>query len=232
MRRIARLFALTLLLATPARADELVVFAAASLKTALDAVTTAFAEATGTEVAVSYAGSSQLARQILLGAPADVVLSANTDWMDELDTAGRLEPGSRRALLGNRLVLVAHGAGAAPVELTDPAALDTRLGAGRLAMALVEAVPAGIYGRAALVELGLWERVAERVAQSDNVRAALALVATGAAPLGLVYASDARAEPRRFAAGLARYGSDFLVHLHSPSARAAFEAQGFSWLGE
>lgn len=252
MRRLVRLFALLALLAAPARAEDVVVFAASSLKTALDQIAADFTAATGHRVAVSYAGSSQLARQILLGAPADVVLSANTAWMDELDTAGRLAAGTRDDLLGNRLVLIAHDPGAEDVDLGDPEALSARLGTGRLAMALVEAVPAGIYGRAALSNLELWEGVAPRVAQTDNARAALALVANGAAPFGVVYRSDAVAEPRvrvvatfpesshppivypvAAVAGRARAVTRALLdHLRTPISRAVFEAQGFLWLGE
>lgn len=250
MFRLARLAFLALTLAAPARADDVLVFAAASLKTALDTVVADFTKVTGDRAVVSYAGSSQLARQIAFGAPADVYLSANTEWMDTLDGEGHLVPGTRGDLLGNRLVLVAQGAGAAPVELSARA-LDTRLGNGHLAMALVEAVPAGVYGKAALSSLGLWDTLGPRVAEADNVRAALALVAAGAAPLGVVYASDAVAETRVSVVATFPEGSHppiiypvalvagqytpaargFLAFLHSPAARAAFEAQGFSWLG-
>ena len=251
VRHLARIALLTVLLAGPARADDVVVFAAASLKTALDEVAAGFTAATGHSIAASYAGSSGLARQIQLGAPADVFISANVAWMDALDAAGRLAPGTRRDLLGNRLVLIAHEAGAEAIDLFDPDALSNRLAQGYLAMALVEAVPAGIYGKAALTNLGLWPAVAGQVAQSDNVRAALALVATGAAPLGVVYASDALAEPRVHVVATfpedthppitypvaAIEGRDsaaaraFLAHLRSPGARAVFEAHGFLWLG-
>lgn len=252
MRNIAKLLTLILFLAAPARADEVTVFAAASLKTALDEIAKAFTETTGHQVSVSYAGSSQLARQILLGAPADVFLSANVAWMDELDSEGRLAPGSRTDLLGNRLVLIAHDPEAKAVDLADPSALPDRLGARHLAMALVDSVPAGIYGRAALEALGVWDAVKPQVAQSDNVRAALALVATGAAPYGVVYATDAVAEPRvhvvatfpddshppivyPVAALAERDGigtQALLEYLRTAEARAVFEAQGFSWLGD
>lgn len=251
MLKLARLVALLLAAAVPACAEDVLVFAASSLKTALDEVSEGFAEATPHRAVISYAGSSQLARQISLGAPADIFLSANTAWMDALDAEGRLAPGTRTDLLGNALVLVARDADAPPLDLADPNALSSRLGGGRLAMALVDAVPAGIYGKAALTSLGLWDALAPRVAQADNVRAALALVAAGAAPLGVVYASDARAEPRVHV--VAAFPDDthppivfpvavlaghdgpaaraFLAHLQSPEARAIFEAQGFTWLG-
>jgi len=252
MRRVVRLLALIALMATPVRAEDVVVFAASSLKTALDEIAAEFTAATGHKVAVSYAGSSQLARQILLGAPADVFLSANTTWMDALEAEGRLARGTRADLLGNRLVLIAFDPGAQDIDLGDPDALSARLGVGHLAMALVDAVPAGIYGRAALTELGLWAGVAPQVAQSDNARAALALVATGAAPLGVVYRSDAIAEPRVHVvatfpeashppivypvAAVAERDREttraLLDHLRTPASRAVFEAQGFIWAGE
>ncbi|MGM0584108.1 MAG: molybdate ABC transporter substrate-binding protein [Pseudomonadota bacterium] len=192
--RLAAL-ALALLAAPAARAEApLTVFAAASLTNAFDEAAALYAKETGTELRVSYAGSSALARQIDRGAPADLFLSANADWMDWLEDRGRLLPGSRRDLLRNRLVLVAHGE--AP-EVTLSPGLDLRalLDGGRLAMAFVDAVPAGIYGKAALSSLGLWAQAEPHVAQADNVRAALALVARGEAPFGIVYATDVAAEP-------------------------------------
>ncbi len=237
------------------RAAEVTVFAAASLKNALDEVAAGWQAATGNTVSISYAGSARLARQIEQGAPADLFISANTAWMDHLDAAGLIDRASRRDLLGNRLVLVAHGRDAPPVELAPGGDLaawlgDGRLGEGRLAMALVDAVPAGIYGKAALEHLGLWASVADRTAQTDNVRAALALVALGEAPLGIVYATDAVAEDRvtvvatfpadnhppivyPVALTVERENPaavDLLAWLGSAAARAAFEGQGFSIL--
>ena len=174
-----------------AMAADVTVFAAASLKTALDEAALAFEAQTGLDVALSYAGSSALARQIQYGAPADLFISANVDWMDVLQEDGLLVSGSRVDLLGNDLVLVAFGTDT-PVDLTDPTDLPARLGGDYLAMALVDAVPAGLYGKAALQSLGQWDSVQGQVAQSDNVRSALALVATGEAPLGVVYATDAQ----------------------------------------
>ncbi len=241
-----RLAALLMLCASAASAQTVTVFAAASTKTALDEVAARYAEATGNRAVVSLAGSSALARQIEAGAPADVFISANTDWMDRLEAQGLVDPASRRDLLGNTLVLIATGGD--PVAITPDLDLPAMLGEGRLAMALVDAVPAGIYGKAALESLGLWQGVAPRVAQADNVRAALALVASGEAPLGITYATDAQAEPRVRVLGTfppeshapivypvaAVNGADsldFLNFLRSPSARAAFEAQGFAVLG-
>lgn len=187
-----RAFLLGSCLALPAAAQDLTVFAAASLKNALDEVAAAWSAETGGTATVSYAGSSALARQIEAGAPADVFVSANADWMDLLEADGLIAPGTRFGLLGNELVVVAP-AGSAPIGIGD---LPKALGGERLAMAFVDAVPAGIYGREALSSLGLWDAVADRVAQADNVRSALALVATAEAPYGIVYATDAAAEPR------------------------------------
>lgn len=189
MRRLI-LSAVMALLPAVAQADRITVFAAASLKDALDAIAADWQAETGHEVAISYAGSAQLAQQIAAGAPADLFVSASEDWMDDLSAKGLVIPGSRVDLLGNTLVLVASGRQAALVDL---ATLDiaARVGQGKLAMALVDSVPAGVYGKQALTKLGLWEQAEPFVAQADNVRAALALVAAGEATLGIVYGSDA-----------------------------------------
>ncbi|WP_089276536.1 molybdate ABC transporter substrate-binding protein [Antarctobacter heliothermus] len=234
------------LLARPVVAEPVTVFAAASLKTALDDVAAGY----DGEVTLSYAGSSMLARQVQQGAPADVVFLANTDWMDVLEADGLIASGTRVDLLGNRLVL-AGPAGAAPVEIGPQLDLGAMLGDGRLAMALVQAVPAGIYGKAALESLGLWAAVEHRVAQVDNVRAALALVSLGQVPLGVVYATDALADPHVDALGVfpqsshppIRYpvaavagredaGAAFLAFLTGPEARTIFAAHGFAVLGD
>ncbi len=175
--------ATVLMLTTPAAAEPLVVFAAASLKGPLD-------QLAGPDVTISYAGSGTLARQIQQGAPADVVILANTVWMDVLAEADRIDVATRRTILSNRLVLVS--ADPAEVELT-PAALREKLASGRMAIGRINSVPAGIYGKAALSTLGLWEIAAPHLAEVDNVRAALILAARGEVPLALVYASDAQA---------------------------------------
>ncbi len=198
MRQLLAL--LLILLATPLCAGgEVTVFAAASMKTALDRISDGFEAATGHRVTRSHAGSSALARQIQLGAPADVFISANPGWMDALEADGLVVADSRFDLVGNRLVLIGRDA-AEPVEISSDFDLAARLGDGRLAMALVDAVPVGIYGKAALETLGgLWKDAAPpQVAQSDNARTVLALVAVGGAapPLGVVYATDAAADPR------------------------------------
>lgn len=222
------------------------VFAAASTKTALDEAAAAYQAGTGRDVTLSYAGSPALARQIQLGAPADVFISANPGWMDVLQQEGLIDEASRLDLLANSLVLIAHGPGALPLDL-ETADLAGRLGESRLAMALVDAVPAGIYGKAALMALGQWSELAPKVAQTANVRAALALVASGEAPMGVVYATDARAEagvsviavfpegshpPILYPAAAVADGNiaeakAFLEYLQSPAAREVFAQQGF-----
>lgn len=182
---------LALTLAPPALAAEVVVFAAASLKDALDAIAADFHAATGHDVFISYAGSNALAKQIIQGAPADLFLSAAVNWMDEVEKAGLIVDGTRTDLLGNSLVLIAHGKTASPLPLGPSLDLAGHLGDGKLSMAMVDAVPAGQYGKAALESLGLWSSVEPFVAQSENVRAALMLVATGEAPFGITYATDA-----------------------------------------
>lgn len=233
-----------------ARAAEVTVFAAASLKNALDDVARAWHEASGNSAVVAYAGSSQLARQIEQGAPADLFISANPDWMDYLERAKLIDPASRKDLLGNRLVLVAHGRDAAPVAIGPGFDLAGLLGRGRLAMAMVDAVPAGMYGKAALESLGVWPSVRDHVAQADNVRAALTLVALGEAPYGIVYATDAAAAddvtvvgtfpeashpPIVYPVALTLAGDtpearQLLAFIASPAARPLFERQGFTVL--
>lgn len=233
-----------------ARAEGVLVFAAASLKTALDRVAERYEDQSGQEVTVSYAASSVLARQIQLGAPADLFISANVDWVDVLERDGFVDAASRIDLLGNRLVLIGPE-GSEPTAISSGLDLPARLRGGFLAMALVEAVPAGVYGKSALEWLGLWDGVQDQVAQADNVRAALALVATGAAPLGVVYHSDAQAEPRVSVIGTFPEGSHarivypaaltadagpdagaFLAYLTADAAQAEFQRQGFTLPGQ
>lgn len=222
-----------------AASAEVTVFAAASLKNALDAVTTQL----GLDARISYAGSSALARQITAGAPADVFFSANRDWMDLLEEQGALVPDTRRDVLSNRLVLISG----TPLPLADVTNFDiaSQLKGGFLAMGLTNAVPVGMYGKAALIQLGQWEGLQDRIAQTDNARSAMALVATGAAPLGIVYATDALADPRVHVAGLFPETSHppiaypvaalrdtpeiraFLAALSSPEARSIFATNGF-----
>ena len=229
-------------------AEKVVVFAAASLKNALDDIAAQWERDTGEDVAISFAGSSKLARQIQQGAPADLFLSANVKWMDVLEEGGLIQADTRHDLLRNRLVLIAHGKEAPDVDIEPGFDLAALLTGGRLAMALVDSVPAGIYGKAALSSLGIWEQVSPRVAQSDNVRTALALVARGEAPYGVAYATDAAAEDNVTVVGTFPADShppiiypvaltagsdipaarDFLEYLSSGAARLLFERQGFT----
>jgi molybdate transport system substrate-binding protein len=241
--RLAALLALALA-AAPARGDEVTVFAAASLRDALDTIASHWQAQTGHSVTISYAGSNALAAQIIAGAPADIFISAAIPWMDEVEAAGLTRPGTRRDLLANTLVLIAHGQDAAPLDLAD---LPARLGDGRLSMAMVDAVPAGQYGKAALTALGLWSALEPSVAQSENARTALAFVARGEAPFGIVYATDAAATdnvsiaatfppgshlPILYPAALLATATDpadraFFDALSGDAARAIFAAAGF-----
>jgi molybdate transport system substrate-binding protein len=249
-RRLALATLIATTLAAPLRAEEVVVFAAASLKTALDEVAAEFEASTGHSVTISYAGSNQLAKQIIEGAPADIFLSAAVNWMDAVDQAGLVAVGQRRDLWGNDLVLIAHGTGARPVAIGPELDLVALLGGGMLSMAMVDAVPAGQYGKQSLDALGLWAVAEPLVAQSENVRAALALVATGEAPYGIVYASDAVAgdnvtvvgqfpetshAPITYPAALLTGAADaadraFFDALSADAADAKFAAQGFKIL--
>lgn len=242
-----QIFAAALLVFAPvAHADEITVFAAASLKTALDEIAAQWRQEHGDTVVISYAGSSTLAKQIQEGAPADLFISASTEWMDAVQTSGDIDTATRTDILGNTLVLVGTGTHA-PAPVAD---LPKLMGDGKLAMALVDSVPAGQYGKQSLEKLGLWNVVSAHVAQADNVRAALKLVATGEAPLGIVYGSDAVAEPgvsvvATFPAdshdaiiypGAVTKSADtpqaavFLSSLKQGAAKAAFESQGFTVL--
>jgi len=239
--KLATILSLCLLFtALPGRADPLLVFAAASLAEALETVNDGY---DGAEVTASYAGSSTLARQIEAGAPADVFISANTGWMDVLQAEGLVVAAQRRNLLSGNLVVVGHGA-APPLPSLE--ALDAALGTGRLAVALTSAVPAGIYTRQALEAAGLWDRLEPRLAETDNVRAALQLVAWGEAPYGIVYATDALASPQVSVvwriddashdpilypaapvAGARPQAGAYLDYLASPAAQEVFARYGF-----
>ena len=251
-RLLSGLVVITVVLgfATAARAEEITVFAAASLKTALDRIALDWQAETGHSVVIAYDGSAKLAKQIAQGAPADLFISASKAWMDGLADAGLIKADSRRDILGNRLVLVAAGQ-ATPIGIVQGFDLQGLLGDGKLSMANVDAVPAGQYGKEALVALGVWASVQANVAQSDNVRAALALVATGEAPYGIVYASDAVADDASgdrvtvvgtfpenshtpivypaavMAASVKPEAQAFLDALSEAPARAVFAAQGF-----
>ncbi len=185
-------------LAAPFRvmaAEPVTVFAAASLKNSLDAVDAAYLARTGAAVRASYAASSTLARQIEQGAPADVFISADVDWMDYAQQHRLIRPETRRDLLSNHLALIAPKGSTVQLRLVPGAPLVQALGpGGRLAMAGPD-VPAGRYGRQALTALRLWTDVSPRVVYGDSVRAALAFVSRGEAPLGVVYDTDAEIDP-------------------------------------
>ena len=232
-----------------AQARPLVIFAAASLKNALDGAAQSWSERAGKPAPkISYAASNTLAKQIDQGAPADVFFSADTDWTGYLESKKLIRPGSRVDLLGNRIVLIAPKSSSVSLALQQGVDLTPALGKdGRIAMGNVDAVPAGKYGKAALEHLGAWTGIKNRLAQAESVRAALSLVARGEAPLGIVYATDAAAEPA------VRVVATFPVESHPPiiyplailresnhpdaaalisflrgvEAKALFEAQGF-----
>jgi molybdate transport system substrate-binding protein len=187
------LLLLLALLAPPALAAPPLVLAAASLQESLTAAADAWAARRHERPALSFAASSALARQIDAGAPADLFISADEPWMDDVVKNGRVKPGTRVSFLANRLVLVAPVAGAKPVAIKPGFGLAALIGTGKLAMGEPNSVPAGKYGKEALAKLGVWDAVAPKVAGAENVRAALALVERGEAPYGIVYATDALA---------------------------------------
>lgn len=236
--------------AASAQSEAIVVFAAASLKNALDEVATTWAKDTGKPMPkISYAATPALARQIEHGAPAEIFFSADLDRMNHLAGKNLIKPESRVNLLGNKIVLIAPRDSKITARL-DGGSLAEALGDGRLAMANVDAVPAGKYGKAALEKLGTWNAVKGKVAQAENVRAALRLVARGEAPLGIVYSTDAAAEPGVRIVATFPDGSHppiiypvallrdsksadarlFHDYLRGARARQAFEKQGFSVL--
>lgn len=231
-------------------ADKITVFAAASMKNALDAANAEWQKETGKETTVSYAASSALAKQIEAGAPADIFISADLAWMDTVAEKKLIKDDTRVNLLGNRIVLVAPKDKATPVEIKDGFDLAGLVGDGKLAMGEVKSVPAGKYGKAALEKLGAWSAVESKVAGAESVRAALALVSRGEAAYGIVYQTDAAAD-----AGVAVVGtfpedshppiiypvailtesknadaSAYLDFLKSDKAAPFFTAQGFTLL--
>ena len=228
----------------------LTVFAAASLKTALDPASGNFTSETGIPVRASYAASSALAKQIAQGAPADVYAAADVNWMDDLDSRKLVLGGTRVDLLGNRLVVVAAKDHPISALTLDAASFLSALGGRRLALAEITSVPAGRYAKAALQTLGFWEVLRPHLAMAENVRAALRFVSRGEAPLGIVYITDAAADPAvkivatfpadshppiiypfaALAGGNAERARSYLEFLQRPPARALFEKQGFTVL--
>jgi molybdate transport system substrate-binding protein len=249
LRRFALLALLALALPIPAvRAEQptVLVFAAASLKNALDDAVTAYPAA---KVTVSYAASGPLARQIESGAPAGLFISADEDWMDELASKAMIEPDSRIDLLGNKLVLVAPTDSKVSFAFGQQGDLVAALGDSRLAIGDPQSVPAGKYAQTALEKLGLWAALEPHLARAESVRAALALVDRGEAPLGIVYQTDAAADtgvrivdrfpenshkpityPAALIKGADPAARDFLAWLKSPKAAPFFEKQGFTVL--
>lgn len=242
-----------LCVASPAFAQQakpLVVFAAASLQTALSAAAAEWKAQSSTPVMFSYAASSALARQLESGAPADLFASADVEWMDWAQTRSLIKPGTKRVLLGNSLVLVTQKETALDLRIAPGFGLAAAIGESRLATGNPSSVPVGRYAQAALTRLGVWQEIGPKIAGTDNARAALALVARGEAKLGIVYGTDAAAEPKvrvvdtfpadshppivyPFAVTAASTNADaigFLDFLSSPKAEAIFKAQGFSVL--
>lgn len=267
MTKLARLLVCTLALAvaglSTARAEEarpaegtvaatkpVVVFAAASLKNALDRIAKAWEGERGKTATLSFAASSALAKQIESGAPADLFISADLKWMDWVAERNLIDPASRKTLLGNALVLIAPKDSTTTLKIEKGFALAEALGNERLAMGEPDSVPAGIYGKAALTSLGVWDAVASKVAGAENVRVALAYVARGETPLGIVYATDARSEPQVkvvdtfpadshppvvypvavTASSTNAEAKTLLDFLSSPEATAVFEDEGFTVL--
>ena len=228
------------------QSSDVLIFAAASLQSVLDDLAAPCRQATGVGYKASYAASSTLAKQIDEGAPAEIFISADVEWMDDVAKHHMIDTVSRVNLLGNDLVLVAPKASPVTLKITPGFALAAALGKGRLAVGDPAAVPAGLYAKAALTSLGVWDSVAARLAPAENVRAALMLVSRDEAPLGIVYRTDALADssvrivdvfpesshpPIVYPAALTTRASaaarKVLDYLRGPAARAVFEKQGF-----
>ncbi|HEX4524022.1 MAG TPA: molybdate ABC transporter substrate-binding protein [Casimicrobiaceae bacterium] len=232
----------------PARGADLTIFAAASLKEALDEQVARFETESGGKIVVSYAASNALAKQIESGAPADVFVSADVDWVDYLEQRKLVRGGTRINLLRNRLVLIAPADSRTALRIAPGFELAAALGTGRLSIANPDSVPAGKYARDALRALGAWPGIESRVARVENVRAALVLVARGEAPFGIVYATDALAEPKVrivdtfpenthapivypvaiLATSRSPYAQRFVDSLVSPVARTIWVRHGFA----
>jgi molybdate transport system substrate-binding protein len=233
-----------------AQPNSITVFAAASLKNAFDDINTAFAKDSGGKVVASYAASSALMKQIEQGAPADIFVSADIDWVDYGERNRLLRADTRVNLLGNRLVLIApNNSSIGNVTLAPGLDFTALAGQGRIVTGDVRSVPAGKYAKAALEKLELWPAVEKKLAMTENVRVALTLVARGEAPLGIVYETDARVEPgvrvlgvfpsdthpaiiypAALTASAKPEAAQYLAFLRSPAAKTIFESYGFSFL--
>ena len=230
--------------------DTLTIFAAASLKNAIDDVNAAFTEKTRIKTVVSYAATSALIRQIEQGAPADILLSADVKWMDYGAEKKLVQPDTRVYLLGNKLALVApKDSTLQNVQIAKGFDIAKLAGDGRIALADVKAVPAGRYAKDALESLGSWAAAEPKLAMAENVRAALALVSRKEAPLGIVYETDARIDPGvkviatfpdgshepvtypvALTASASKAASQYLSFLRSAAAKTIFERYGFTFL--
>jgi molybdate transport system substrate-binding protein len=256
MHRLAGLFTAFILLCgsawSPALAQDksLTAFAAASMKNALDDVDAAYTAKTGVKVAASYAASSTLAKQIEQGAPADVFVSADTDWMDYAISKKNINEPTRVDLLGNSIVLIApKDSKIDNVSIGPGFDLAKLAGDGKIATGDVKSVPVGKYAKSALEKLGSWTAAEPKFAMAESVRAALALVARGEAVLGIVYSTDAKVEPGVKIVGTFPADShppiiypvaatvtakpesaDYLAFLRSSAAKTIFEKYGFKFL--
>jgi molybdate transport system substrate-binding protein len=236
----------------PATSFPVLVFAAASMKTALDAIAEAWQKDTGKETSIVYGSSAALARQIEHGAPADVFISADLTWMDYLDKAKLLKAGTRRNLLGNQLVLIEPANDNVDLKIAEGFDLAGATGDSKVAVCTIASCPGGIYAKEALTSLGVFSKVEPKLAQADNIRTALALVSRGEAKFGIVYATDAKAEPKVKVVGVfpaeshspiiypgaviaASKNPDaiaFLDFLSSPTANKILTEQGFAVLAK
>jgi molybdate transport system substrate-binding protein len=254
VHRIASIaFGFAVLFSQPVAAQEtLTVFAAASLKNALDDVNAAFTKASNVKVTASYAATSALAKQLEAGAPADVFLSADLKWMDFAVNKKLVKPDTRFNLLGNKLVLIAgKDSKLNDVQIGQGFDIAKLAGDGRIAVADTKAVPAGLYAKAALEKLGAWKAAEPKLAQAENVRATLAFVARGETPIGIVYETDAKVEPNVKIVGHFPDGSyppvtypaaatvnakaaasKYLAFLRTDAAKDVFEKYGFSYLAK
>jgi len=247
----AFLLVLACILTAPAhaaddRSQEILVFAAASLTNVLDEIGAAYTQQTRRPVKFSYAASSALARQLEAGARADVFFSADLEWMDYVQARSLIDRTTRRNVLGNRLALVAPADSKIELKIAPGFALVAALGNGRLATGDPESVPVGKYARTALTSLGVWNDVADRLVRADNVRSALAFIARGETPLGIVYETDAKVEKRVRVVGFFPADShppivypaavtaqarpaagQFIDFLQSAPAQEAFKKYGF-----
>lgn len=243
LKRVALALLVTTAVSLPAMAKNITVFAASSLKTALDQIALDWQNQTNNTVNLSYDSSAKLAKQIEQGAPADLFISASKEWMDYLSDAKLINIGTRKDILGNSLILIAADPATPQVAIDKGFDIATVLGDEKLAMGLVDSVPAGQYGKEALIHLGMWDAVEPQAVQADNVRAAVKLVATGEAAFGIVYASDAEdgvTQIGTFPAGSHTpivypaavtsanpAAQTFLDYLGSDAAQAEFARAGF-----